>query len=80
MRRVLTATLMLAALACASGAGATEKGVVGGAVAGGVGGAVIAGPPGAIVGAVGGALVGNHVTNHPHWGHRHSRRARHRRH
>ena len=80
MRRVLTASLLLTALACADGASATPKGVEGGAVAGGISGAVIAGPPGAVVGAVGGALIGNHVTNHPHhwWGHR--RHARHHHH
>lgn len=66
MKRLILASSLLAVLACADQASATERGKVGGAVAGAVGGAVVAGPVGAVVGGVGGAVVGNRMTNHRH--------------
>ncbi len=68
MKPTLAAVCAVLALAGATTAQSTEKGVVGGAAAGAVGGALVAGPAGAVVGGVGGAIVGNHVTNHPHNG------------
>jgi hypothetical protein len=73
MKQLLVAGCAILALAGATAAQATEKGVVGGAATGAIGGALVAGPVGAVVGGVGGAVVGNHVTNHPHraWWRRH---------
>jgi uncharacterized protein YcfJ len=64
MRIPLSIMAMTAAIAFAAPASATERGVVGGAVAGGAVGAAVGGPVGAVVGAGTGAVVGGSITNH----------------
>jgi hypothetical protein len=70
MRIALSIMAMTAAIGFAAPASATERGVVGGAVAGGAVGAVVGGPVGAVVGAGTGAVVGGTVTGHRRYYHR----------